>query len=140
MTDVVVTVVEILLADSGVAGIFADRVYPANAPDAPEYPHAVVTKVTGFGSYTNDGDAGIEDARVQVDVYADGGYEAFTEAKTAVRRCLTARKGGTASGDPCAIDACFCINDIDFAVGSTERPGPRARRRLLEFRIWNREV
>lgn len=134
------TVIQILLTDPPVAAIVGARVYPNELPDASTFPALVVTKVSGGGSYTLQGDAGLEDARVQVDCYEDGGKEKLNILRRAVRRCLSGYRGGPLSGSPCAIDSVFVLNEIDLAVPETVRTGPRLRRRMIDFRIWNREI
>lgn len=130
---------ELLLEDPAIVAVVGDRIYPMSWPDAPEFPLIILQKITGLGEADNQGDAGIEGARLQADVYTDQGYEEVVALKRLVRQRLHAFKGGPVSA-PCAIDASFCINDVDQPVPAIERAGPRLRRRMLEFRIWNREV
>lgn len=137
---IVETVIQLLTAGPDVAAIVDERVYADEAPDGATYPLLVVTKVAGPGAYTNDGDTGLEEARVQVDCYTDQGGEALITLRTAVRRRLSGFRGGAVSGSPCAISSVFCINDLALPASETIRTGPRLRRRMLEFRIWNREV
>lgn len=136
---IVETVVQLLLAAPAVSAIVADRVWPRFMPDGQTFPACVVTKVSGLGEYTNDGDAGLENARVQVDCYAVTAEECI-RLRTAVRRLLSGYKGGLESGSPCAIASSFCMTDMDLTVTETERTGPRLKRRMLEFSIWNREL
>jgi hypothetical protein len=136
---IVETVVQLLMEDAQVAALVADRIYPSRMPDAVSFPALVVTKAGGVGSYTLQGDAGIEQGRVQVDCYATN-ESAVIALRGAVRGLLSGFKGGTASGSPCAIASSFCINDLDLSDTSTERAGPRLKRRMLEFSIWNREL
>lgn len=136
---IVETVINLLGADPAVAAIVSDRIYPRFMPDAVAFPALVVTKVSGIGSYVLQGDAGLEDARVQVDCY-DTGAASVIALRNAVRRLLSGFRGGPVSGNPCAIDSSFCINDLDLSEPNTERAGPRLKRRMLEFRIWNREL
>lgn len=138
--DVVITLIAILIQEPTVFAIVGECVFPRILPDATDFPAVVVTKISGQGEYTNDGDAGIEDARVQIDCYSDKGGAAVLALKRAVRRKLSGFKGGRQSGSPCAIDACFVITDIDMSESATERAGPRLKRRMLEFRVWNREI
>jgi hypothetical protein len=136
---IVETVVRLLMEEPQVSAIVGTRIYPRQMPDAATFPALVVTKGSGVGSYDLQGDVGMENARVQVDCYATGASEVIA-LRTAVRRLLSGFKGGTASGDPCAIASSFCINDLDLSEPSTERAGPRLKRRMLEFAIWNREL
>lgn len=136
---IIATVNEILGADGDVSAFVVDRIYPEELPEAPTYPALVVTKVGGQGQYDMNGDAGLEFARVQVDVYARG-YAEMEAIRTAVRRLLSGYRTPAGSGDPCQIQATFCINDFDLPVATVLRSGPRLRRRCLEFNIWNTEV
>lgn len=136
---IIKTVRNLLLEDSGVRAIFDERWYPLELPDAATFPAGVLTKASGLGEYVLAGDAGIERARVQVDLYLEG-YDALLEARLLVRRRLSGFRGGAASGNPCSIDSCKCIVDEDLEVPETVRSGPRLRRRMLEFMIFNREV
>ncbi len=136
---IVETINALLLEDAAIVAIVEDRVFPTFLPDAVDFPAIVVTKVGGAGEYDLQGDVGLENARVQVDCYAIGA-EAVIALRTAVRRLLSGFKGGLVSGSPCAIASSFCINDLDLSDTSTERAGPRLKRRMLEFSVWNREL
>lgn len=129
----------ILEEDGDVAAIVGDRIYPRQLPDAVTFPALVLTKVGGPGTYDLQGDANLENARVQVDCYSEDGYSAVLVLKKAVRRRLSGFRGGQ-EGVPCQIDSVFCINDTDESAPERERAGPRLRRRMLEFTIWNREL
>lgn len=130
---------DLLLETPAIVAVVGDRIYPMTWPDAPEFPLLLLQKVSGMGETDNIGDAGIEGTRLQIDCYSDLGYEEVVALKRLVRGRLQGFKGGPSTA-PCAIDASFCINDVDQAVPAIERAGPRLRRRMLEFRIWNREA
>lgn len=136
---IVETFINLMLEDTAITAIVGDRIYPRMLPDAAKFPAIVVTKATGVGSYDLQGDVGLEAARVQVDVY-DTAAGKVIALRTLVRRLFSGFKGGTASGSPCAIASSFCINDLDLSDPSTERAGPRLKRRMLEFNVWNREL
>lgn len=136
---IVETIVNLLKAQTSIAGLVDDRIFPDELPDASTFPAIVVSKGSGLGEYTLNGDVGLEDARVQIDCYAVG-YALAIDVKTAVRRFLSGRQIAGESGNPCAIQGAFCINDSDLSESATERAGPRLRRRMLEFRVWNTEI
>lgn len=136
---IVTRVRELLLEQAPIVAIVGDRVYPVTWPDAPEFPLIILQRVTGVGETDMLGEAGIESVRLQVDVYSDRGYSDCEALALLVRRLLHGFQGGPASA-PCAINRSACINDADQPVPETERAGPRLRRRMLEFSIWNREV
>lgn len=133
--------VEAMLAEAPIAAIVANRIYPNEAPDAPEFPYLVVSKIDGEGEYDFAGDVGIERARVEINVYStqNTGYTANVALKGIVRTFVTSRPP---PGPPCVIDSARCITDMDSPaaapVSGTNRAGPRVRRRLLEFWIFCR--
>ena len=129
---------DLLLEYPAIEEAVGDRIYPVEWPDAPEFPLIIIQKGTGLGETDTQGEAGIEQTRVQIDVYASG-YEEMAEISRIVRRILHGFKGGP-EAYPCAIDRSACINASDLPVPATERAGPRLRRRMSEFMIWNREV
>jgi hypothetical protein len=137
---IVLAVVNLLKAVPNIAAIVGDRIYPVEAPDAATFPLLVVQKAGGVGETDMQGEAGVESARVQIDCYCVG-YEEVLDLRTVVRRYLQGYQGGPAdSAGACAIQGAFCINDLDLPDSTTKRAGPRLRRRMLEFRIWNTEI
>ena len=136
---IVQRVVELLKEQADIEDDVADRIYPVEWPDAPTFPLIIVQRVSGSGETTFLGEAGIEQTRVQIDVYTDLGYENMAAIAGKVRSLLHGFKGGPEAA-PCVIDRSACINSTDLPVPVTERAGPRLRRRMLEFLIWNREV
>lgn len=137
---IIETIRAVLLEDGPILAAFGQRIYPTQLPDAPTYPAMVLTKVTGRGEYDNpQGDVGVEEARVQIDIYSEDGASDAIAKKMLVRNRLSGFSGGPVAS-PCAIQTCMCITDSDFPVSDTERAGPRLKRRLLEFIVWNTEV
>ena len=136
---IVARVVEILKEEPVINTALVGGVWPIQWPDAPTFPLAIVQKATTMGEADMNGGAGIESARVQIDVYGDRGYAQVAEIARDIKRRLHGSRVGPASA-PCAINASFCINDADQPVPEAERAGPRLRRRMLEFRIWTTEV
>jgi hypothetical protein len=141
--DITETLKAVLCEDTGIAGMIGSgadaRIYPNQMPDGVTFPAIVLTKVIGMGDYDQQGDTGVEDCRVQVDLYSDQGKAALNVLRRSVRGLLSGFRGGPAEA-PCAIQSCFVINDADASDPSTERGGPRLRRRMLEFRIFSTEV
>lgn len=132
-------IVELIKEDPGLNTALAGRVYPVEWPDAPTYPLVIVQRVGGRGETTFLGEAGIEEARIQVDVYGDKGYAANVAIATQIRRLLHGYKGGPKAA-PCCIDRSACINALDLPVNEVKQAGPRLRRRCLEFSVWSLEI
>ncbi len=128
----------VLLADPAVVALLGDRLYPVQLPEASTFPAGVITKASGVGEYTLDGDSGIARSRIQIDLYGEG-YAAVVTIKRAVRHALSAFRGSPPSMSGCVIQSATCINDMDFGVPETERAAPILRRRMLEFNIFHKE-
>lgn len=135
---IVQALITLFVADSGIEALVADRVYPRQLPDAPTFPAIVITKVYGRGEQDLAGGNPLEEARVQIDCYSDSGYAESVAVAKAVRDYLHGFSGPALS--TCGIQRAACINSMDFAEPLAERAGPRLRRRMLEFTIWNTET
>lgn len=137
----IITTLRTILVDApAVFAIYGERWYPDTLPDAPTYPAGVLTKIGGPGQYDLEGDVGVERSRVQVDLHHADGYAAASGGRRAVREILSGYRGGPTSALACNVQGMFCINDFDLTEPATERAGPRVRRRVLEFIVWNREA
>ena len=122
-----------------ITALVGDRIYPRQLPDGPNFPAIVLTKIFGRGEQDMAGAVALEEARVQIDAYSDKGYDECLEVTLAIKRFFHGYTGPV-PGSSCAIQRAHCINDSDFAESQVERAGPRLRRRLMEFTVWNSEV
>lgn len=120
MTDIVKVLQNAMVADTALAGIFDERVYPVQLPDAATFPAVVITKVSAVDNQDMDGDTLLDSSRVQVDVYAEG-YDDMLEGKAAICDFMVARPP---PGPPCVINRASCINDMDLPAPKRERAGP----------------
>lgn len=127
---------QLLLATPTVQAWVDGRIYPRQLPDAPTYPAIVITKVAGNPEQDMAGGLKLERARVQVDVYTEG-YDDGVTIKTLIRERLHGYSGPGLT--PCGIQRSACTNDMDLSEAQAERAGPRTRRRMLEFDVWNTE-
>src|SRR5688500_1096601 len=60
-----------LLADSGVAAIVTTRVFPGARPQGSPLPALVMNRISGGPLYADDGEVGLQQARIQVDCWAE---------------------------------------------------------------------
>ena len=84
-----------LLADPGVTAIVGTRVHPGSVPQGTALPAIVFNRVDGAPLYSDDGEAGLETERVQIDCWSDSYSEAKRLAR-AVRASLSAFAGTVA--------------------------------------------
>lgn len=73
-----------LLATSSVTALVSQRIQPGRRPQASQLPAIVVNRITGAPVYTDDGEAGLASARVEVDCWATS----FASAKLTARAVI----------------------------------------------------
>lgn len=85
-----------LLATAGVAALVGTRVYPGAVPQGATLPAAVCNLISAAPSYSDDGEDGIREDRLQIDCWGS----TYSQAKTAARAVVDALSafGGTAGG------------------------------------------
>lgn len=116
-------------------GIVDGRIYPDELPPAPTFPAVLVSLIAKPRNYDMQGDVGIVDPRVQIDVYCVG-YTALVDICSDIDAIVSGYKSTAESGG-CAIQGMFVINEMDMDVSETEKAGPKLRRRMLEIRVWS---
>ena len=121
-----------LLADSAVAALVGERVYPIRADQGSALPRLVVTKISGRDDYTMAGPSGLREGRVQVDCYNDAtlGAAANTALASAVRLALG---GLTATVGATRLQGVFLDSERDLFEPDEARP---LFRTSLDFIVW----
>ena len=70
-------VAERLLAFAGVSALVGTRVWPGIKPVGTPHPAIVYNRISGGPIYDDDGEAGVEQVRIQIDCWGD----TYTDAK-----------------------------------------------------------
>ena len=85
-----------LLADSGVSALVGTHIHPGVRPQAGPLPAIVFNMISANPSYSDDGEDGIEEARIQLDCWG----ATYSSAKTVARavKAAVSAFGGTVSG------------------------------------------
>jgi hypothetical protein len=85
-----------LLATAGVTALVGTRVFPGARPQGSGLPAIVLNLIAAEPSYSDDGEDGIETARIQIDCWG----ESYTSAKLTARAVKAALSafGGTIAG------------------------------------------
>jgi hypothetical protein len=120
-----------LLGDSGVSALAGNRIYPVARPQGSLLPAIVLATVSNVPVYTNDGEAGIAEARVQIDCWG-ATYGSVKAASRAVTASLSAFFG-TVDG------TVFQYVLLDGERDSRESGSNVAEylfRTQLDFRVW----
>lgn len=135
-TTVRTAVIMWLRADPALAALVGARIYPVLLPQSPTYPAVVVTQITELVGYQLRGPAGLDETRIQIDVYAQvaDGVDAV-DLVDRVAHAVDARLSGSLfTHDTCRVRGCFRITWLDgFAAPEVE-----AYRVLLEYVIHSR--
>lgn len=84
--------IQLLLSDLAISGIVGDRVFPARRPQGSAFPALVATRISGQPLYVDEGKAGLVNARMQVDCYAED-YTTTKDLARAVDTLLSAYSG-----------------------------------------------
>lgn len=58
-----------MLATAGVTALVASRVYCGSRPQGGTVPDIVINRISGAPIYTDDGESGLTNARIQIDCY-----------------------------------------------------------------------
>lgn len=121
-----------LLADSGVAAIADDRVFPGRRPQGAGLPNVILQRISGAPEYADDGEAGLAGPRFQIDCWA----ETYTDAKL-LARAVTARISAFA-GTMGAIEVQHIEleDERDFPLDAGD-PVARPFRTGLDFLVWH---
>jgi hypothetical protein len=79
-------IIQRLLGAAGVSTLVSARIYPGIRPQGSPLPSIVFNVISGVPSYSDDGEDGIEDDRIQVDCWG----ETYASAKLVARAVISA--------------------------------------------------
>lgn len=86
-----------ILADAPIVAIVDDRVQPGRRPQSDPLPALTLVQVSGNPEYADDGDAGLQSVRIQIDCWADS-YGAGDALADLVVAALSAVRDVTQGG------------------------------------------
>jgi hypothetical protein len=122
----------LLLGDTGLAPMVGGRIYPSARPQASPLPAITLQRIGGGPLYADDGEVGLEEARLQIDCWG----ATYTSAKQ-VARAVTLRLSGFDGQVGATV---FQSIELD-AERDLREPGSNAAeypfRTSLDFIIWS---
>lgn len=121
-----------LLGTSGVTSIAGERIFPGARPQASALPAVVFNVVSGAPVYTDDGEAGLAENRIQLDCWAET-YTAAKQLSAAVKASLSAFVGASAGVN---FQNILLITERDRREGGSNAP-EYLFRTMLEFTVWH---
>jgi hypothetical protein len=122
-----------LLATSGVTALVSDRVHPGRRPQASALPAIDIASISGAPVYTNDGESGLERARVEINCWGS----TYTSAKTVARAVKAALSAffGEAGG----INFQYILLDTERDMNETgSNQAEYLYRTSLDFIVWTK--
>lgn len=122
-----------LAADAGVSSLVGNRVYPAVAPQKPEVPYIVYTRISSAREHSHDGASGLARPRFQFDC-ASRSYIGAMELSNAVRLALDAFQGTMGGSGGVDVHAVFIEDEQDSYDDEL-----KLYWRSLDFIIWHTE-
>jgi hypothetical protein len=120
-----------LLADSAVSGIAGTRVFPGSRAQGSALPAIVLNRISGAPLYADDGEVGLEQARIQIDCWGET-YGAAKLLARAVTASLSAFEGTVGM-------TTFQFIELDLEQDLREGGGDAADhpfRTSLDFLVW----
>jgi hypothetical protein len=122
-----------LLATSAVASLADARVYPGSRPQGSALPAVVFNRIDGAPLYADDGEAGIAQARVQIDCWA----ESYSDAKGLARAVNAGHSAFAGEAGGTQFLSIFTDAERDLReAGSNAAEYPF--RTSIDFIVWHR--
>ena len=122
-----------LLATSAVTDICGSRIYPGARPQASTLPAVVLQHISGGPTYTDDGETGLAEVRIQLDFWADT-YSAAKLLARAVKGSLSAFVGTVGST---TFEYILVEDERDFREGGSNSEAYEFRTNI-DCRVWYR--
>lgn len=120
-----------LLAAAGVAAIVGDRITFGVRDQAADLPALVLNLIDRVPVYSDEGEAGLNEARLQTDAYA----ETAKGAKALARAVRASLSGAAFTAGGVEFQAIFQENEQELFERSTG--GDELRRVSIDFLIWH---
>lgn len=123
--------ISLLLSDSGLSALVSSRIHPGSLPQGATLPAIVMNRISGAPQYSDEGETGLNEARVQLDCWADTYSQAKLVARAVIAR-LSAFSGTVGTTE-------FANIMLDDERDLREGGGNAAEypfRTSLDFSVW----
>jgi hypothetical protein len=125
--------IDLIKADSFIGAVVGARVYPLRLPQGSAMPAIVSTRVSGQPLYADDGEVGLQSARVQVDVWAT----TYTQAKDLAQ--LVRARLSAFSGVHDGVNISYIMLDEERDLSESGANASEYRMRVaMDFIVWTR--
>lgn len=126
-------IIQMLLADAPVVAIVGDSIWPGSKPQASGYPAIVVNWIEGNPVYTNDGDSGLNNVRLELNCYG----ETYTQAKDLAVAVKVLLSGFQGANSGISIENTLIASERDFRE-SGSNADEYLFRVNLDLEVWFR--
>jgi hypothetical protein len=120
-----------LLATSGVTALVSTRIFPGRRPQASALPSIVLTTISGAPLYSDDGEAGLASARIQIDCWG----ATYTSAKTVARAVKAALSAFVGDAGGITFQNILVDAERDFSEGGADA-AEYLHRTNLDLIVW----
>ena len=127
-------IIQALLADVTVVGFVGTGVWPGSKPQAASNPAIVVNWIEGNPVYTNDGDSGLSQSRLEVDCWGDT-YSEVKDLAAAVKNVLSGFQGTVAG---ISIETAEIESERDSREGGSN-VDEYLHRTNIDLTVWHRQ-
>jgi hypothetical protein len=125
------SLIQLLLADSGLSALVSTRVYPGSRPQGSALPAVVLNRISGGPGYADDGETGLTNTRIQIDCWAATYGQAKLVAR-AVTASLSDFQGTIGNTVFCSV---MLEDERDLREGGGNVP-ENPFRTSLDFDVW----
>jgi len=125
-----------LLGSTGLAELVGPRITWATRPQASALPAIVLHKISGAPEYSDEGEAGLASARIQVDCWGP----TYAAAKTVARQVMARLSGDGAAFNQDGIEFQAAFNEDGQDSFERGAGGEDLYRHRLDFGIWYKET
>lgn len=125
--------IDLIKADSFIGAVVGDRVYPLRRPQGSALPSIVSTRISGQPLYSDEGEAGLQNARVQIDTFAT----TYTQCKDLAQ--LVRDRLSAFSGVHDGINFSFIMLDEERDLSESGANASEYLMRIaMDFIVWTR--
>ncbi len=125
--------IAILLADTGVSTLVGTRIWPGRRQQGGALPAIILNRISGAPIYTNDGETGLERARIQIDCWA----KTYPEAKNTARAVQTAISAFAGEESPVRFRNILLDTEQDESEAGSNQAEYLYRTRQDYIVLWN---
>lgn len=121
-----------LLASSGVTDLVSTRIRCGSLVQGETLPAVIINRVTGAPVYTDDGESGLAQARLEINCWGS----TYGSAKTLARAVIAALSAYNGTSGSTTFQNTLLDSEQDIREGGTMNQPEYLFRTMLDFIVW----